>query len=150
MKGDFPPTTQGSMLGSTAKGWFELAQLEGSVHWRVWCCPAFSGCSMTTITTAFFHLLDSSFPEGWRGGGGKEWISAMAGCPRDMRLQNSPWALNLSVTVRRGFQPQATSVSRRDRTLQAWPLVSVELGPMARCGWWCGATCAGARGLGLA
>lgn len=71
MKGDFPPTTLGSMLGSTAKGWFELAQLEGSVHWRVWCCPAFSGCSMTTITTAFFHLLDSSFPEGWRGGGGK-------------------------------------------------------------------------------
>lgn len=68
-----PPTTLGSMLGSVAKGWLELAPLEGSVNWRVWLCPALPGCRITTITTAFFFdLLDTNLPEGWSGGGERE------------------------------------------------------------------------------
>lgn len=71
-KGDLPPTTLGPMLGGTIKGWFELAQLEGSVNWSVWCGPAFPGYGALTITTAFSHLLDSYLTEGWLGGGGRE------------------------------------------------------------------------------
>lgn len=68
-----PPTTLGSMLGSMARGWLELAQLEGSVNLRVWCRPAFPGCRIRTITAAFFfHLLDSDLPEGWSGDGERE------------------------------------------------------------------------------
>lgn len=50
--------------------------LEGSVNWRVCFHPAFPGCGVTTITTAFFfHLLDSSLPAGWSVGGEEEGLN---------------------------------------------------------------------------
>lgn len=42
-----------------------LAQLEGSVKWRMWFHLTFPGCCVPSITTAFFYLLDSNLPEGW-------------------------------------------------------------------------------------
>jgi hypothetical protein len=73
-EGDLSPTTLGSMFGSTAKGWFELAQLEGSENWRMWYHPVLPGCgiTITVLYSSSICLTQSSrgMERGWRRGEG--------------------------------------------------------------------------------